>query len=326
MLTTLVTGATGCVGSNLAIALNRTGYHVRILRRARSHIDALEGNPCTEFIGDICDESVLRAAMDGCDTVYHCAALVTFARGALDEQHRVNVLGTRAVVNACLSAGVKSLVHASSVTTIGHPAPGGCANEETPADRAAARGYKLSKILAEDEVRKGVERGLRAVIVNPSVVIGERDVRFHAGQLIRDIKRGLIFFYIDGGMNIVYVGDVVKGMIRASEVGRSGERYILAGHNMTHKEIFSRVAQLIDGRKPIGKLPLPLLRGIGHAIERTCRIIGVRPLFTADMAAVAGRYSWYSTAKAERELGFTKTGFDEAIVKAYQWYKAKGLL
>lgn len=326
MQTVLVTGATGCVGSNLAIALFRTGRRVRILRRSTSSLDVLDDTPCQEFTGDVCDEALLRSAMDGCDVVYHAAAIVTFARGARDEQQRVNVLGTRAVVNACLSAGVGTLVHVSSVAAIGYPEPGSMADEETPVDRSAARGYKLTKILAEDEILRGVGRGLRAVIVNPSVVIGERDTRFHAGQLIRDIKKGRIPFYVDGGMNIVYVGDVVRGMIKAGETGKSGERYVLCGENMTHREIFFRVAALIGGRRPLAKLPLRLLRAAGRLIETGSRLVGAAPLFTADLAAIAGRYNWYSSAKAERELGFTKTPFDQTILAAYRWYVSHGML
>lgn len=326
MQTVLVTGATGCVGSNLAIALARSGRRVRILRRPSSRLDVLDGIQCHEVIGDICDETLLSSAMEGCDVVYHTAAVVTFARGAREEQRRVNVLGTRAVVNACLSAGAGTLVHVSSVSAIGYPEPGAMANEETPVDRTAARGYKLSKILGEDEIHAGVSRGLRAVIVNPSVIIGERDIRFHAGQLIRDIKKGRIPFYVDGGMNIVYVGDVVSGMMKAAEAGKSGERYILAGENLTHREIFFRVADLIGGRRPLGKLPLWTLRAAAQTIESVSRLVGVPPLFTMDMAAVAGRYNWYSSAKAEKELGFTTTPFDETILAAYEWYKKNNLI
>jgi dihydroflavonol-4-reductase len=326
MQTVLVTGATGCVGSTLAIALARSGCQVRIFRRPSSRTEILEGIPCKEITGDICDESLLRSAMDGCDVVYHAAAVVSFARGARDELHRVNVLGTRAVVQACLSANVGTLVHVSSVAAIGYPAAGSRADEETPVDASAATGYKLSKILAEDEVREGHARGLRAVIVNPSVVMGERDTRFHAGQLIRDIKKGRIPFYVDGGINIVYVGDVARGMMRAAALGRSGERYILAGENMTHREIFFRIADLIGGRRPLGKLPLPALRAAARTIESISRLAGVPPLLTMDMAAVAGRYNWYSSARAEKELGFTKTSFDEAILAAYRWYVGQGLL
>jgi dihydroflavonol-4-reductase len=324
MPTALVTGASGCVGSSLALRLAAIGYNLRILRRSSSDLRYLGTISRKEFVGDICDDDTLRRAMEGCDIVFHTAALVSFARKTEDEQRRVNVLGTRAVVGACLASGVKTLVHTSSVTTIGHASPGEAADEASPADHSHARGYRLSKVLAEDEVWNGTGLGLHAVIVNPSVIIGERDTRFHAGQLIRDIKKGRIPFYIDGGMNVTYVGDVVSGMLLAAAKGRRAERYILGGENLSHREIFLRTSDLIGGRRPRARLPLPVLRGIGRIVESGSRLLGIEPALTADLAAVAGHYNWFSSAKAVRELGYTMTPFDQAILAAYAWYKENG--
>ena len=324
MPTALVTGASGCVGSALAILLHSQGVRVRALSRTGGSLPG--GIPAETFCGDICDHDLLRRAMEGCDTVFHTAALVTFARKARDEQHRVNVLGTREVVRSCIESGVRTLVHTSSVTTIGTPSPGEPADETLASDRSAASGYKLSKILAEEEVMEGVGKGLRAVIVNPSVIIGERDTRFHAGQLIRDIKRGRIPFYVNGGMNIVYVGDVAQGMMAAAARGRTGERYILAGENLTHREIFNRTAALVGGRPPFARFPLPLLASVGGLVEAVSRILRVEPPLTRDLAAIAGRYHWFSAAKAEGELGFRASPFDAAIRAAYEWYRSNGYL
>lgn len=326
MRTALVTGASGCVGSALAIRLHELGVRVRILVRPGSDIRSLEGIPMAVHTGDICDAGVLRKAMEGCDAVFHTAAMVTFARKAGEEQHRVNVLGTRAVVRACMEAGVQSLIHTSSVTAIGTPLPRELADESLQADRSHAGGYKISKILAEDEVLNGVGSGLHAVIVNPSVIIGERDTRFHAGQLIRDIKKGRIPFYVEGGMNIVYAGDVAEGMIAAAGRGRAGERYILAGENLTHEEIFRRTAALIGGRPPFARFPLSLLSGLGGVVESLSGLLGLVPPLTRDLAAIAGRYHWFTAAKAERELGFKATPFDRTIMAAYEWYRRNGYL
>ncbi len=326
MQTALVTGASGCVGSTLAILLHRSGVRVRTFTRTTPDTRLLEGIPVESHTGDICDAGALRRAMEGCDTVYHTAAVVTFARKAATEQHRVNVVGTRTVVACCIDAGVGSLVHTSSVTAIGIPPPGEVADESYAPERTGARGYKLSKILAEDEVRVGASRGLRSVIVNPSVILGERDARFHAGQLIRDIKKGRIPFYVRGGMNVVYVGDVASGMIAAASRGRSGERYILAGENLTHEEVFRRTAALIGGRAPLARFPLPLLSGLGRIVETVSGVLGVEPPLTRDLAAVAGRFHWFTAAKAEKELGFTAAPFDAAVNAAYAWYRENGYL
>jgi len=326
MRTALVTGGSGCLGSALAIRLHERGIRVRALIRAGSDARVLEGISAEVHRGDICDADALRSAMEGCDAVFHTAAFVTFARKAGEEQHRVNVLGTRAVVRACIDSGVPSLVHTSSVTTIGTPPPRVPADETLAADRSQARGYKLTKILAEDEILQGAGGGLSAVIVNPSVIMGERDARFHAGQLIRDIKKGRVPFYVDGGMNIVYAGDVAEGMIAAAEKGRAGERYILAGENLTHREVFTRTAALIGGRPPLARFPLTLLLKVAGLVESVSEAIGAEPPLTRDLAAIAGRYHWFTAAKAERELGFRATPFDRTILAAYQWYRDNGYL
>lgn len=321
MRTVLVTGATGCLGSNLALHLAASGIAIRALARPTSDVTFLKRAGIPFIQGDICNEKVLLEAVAGCDTVFHTAALVTFARAQREEQHRVNVLGTRNVVHACRKAGISTLIHVSSVAAIGYPEPGSLANEDTPVDRTTASGYKLSKLLAEDEVRTATTGGLRTVIVCPSVMIGERDTRFHGGQLIRDIWKGRIPFYVDGGMNIVYVGDVVKGTVLAAELGAAGERYILGGENITHKDAFTRTANLIGGRRPLGRLPLGLLRTAGSVAERSARLFGLEPIFTTDLAALAGRFLWYDIGKARHSLGYFPGSFDHAILAAFRWYR-----
>jgi dihydroflavonol-4-reductase len=322
----LITGGTGCIGSNLAARLTADGYRVRILRRSTSDPRVLSGINVEQVVGDIRDPQSLAAALQDCDTVFHTAALVTFAARRREEQHQINVIGTRNVINACLAARVRKLVHVSSVATIGSSRTGEPATEETPFNWSRTPGYKLSKLLAEEEVRTGLTRGLDAVIVNPSVIIGERDIHFHGGQLIRDMKRGVIPFYIDGGMNIVYVGDVVSGIIQAAKSGRKGERYILSGDNLTHKEIFLRTAALVQGRAPIGRLPISLLHAGAVAIESFCNMLRVHPWISVALVENAGRFNWFSCEKARRELGSTITPFDQTILAAYRWYRDNGYL
>ncbi len=322
----LVTGGTGFIGSNLSIYLKNQGIDVRVLRRVNSDLRALEGTTFVFFYGDVLDEGSLRRAFESCNTVIHTAALVTFSRKRREEQFQINVIGTRNVVNACLATGIQRLLHVSSVAAIGHPAEGDIATEETPYNWGQTSGYKYSKHRAELEIQKGIERGLHAVMVNPSVVVGERDIHFHGGQIIRDIKRGRIPFYVDGGMNIVHVQDVVHGIVSALEKGRNGERYILAGENLTHKEIFNRTAALIDGRKPFGRLPTSLLVPASTLMERASTLFGFEPLITKELAIGATRQNWYSSDKARKELGFNPASFDRAILDAYQWYRARGML
>lgn len=326
MTTVLVTGGTGCIGSNLAARLVESGHRVRILRRETSDLRAIAGVEVEHYIGDVRDQESIQTAARGCDVIFHTAAIVSFSRKRRALQHEVNVSGTRNVVNACLGAGVRRLVHTSSVAAVGYAGSGALATEEVAYNWGEAHGYRYSKHLSELEILDGVRHGLDAVIVNPSVVVGERDIYFHGGQIIRDIRSGRIPFYVDGGMNIVYTGDVVKGHILAAEKGRVGERYILAGENLTHKEIFERTADLVHGKRPMGKLPLGVLKIAASAIEGLSSLMGVEPLITRELALNAGRLNWFSSAKAERELGYTASSFDHAINAAYRWYLEKGFL
>lgn len=322
----LVTGGTGCVGSNLAEELVRRGYDVRILRRVDSDLRALEDIPVTHHLGDIRDRDSLVRAMEGCDTVFHTAGLVSFRRDLAALQHEINVLGTRNVVEACLVSGVTRLVHTSSVAAIGYASDREPATEETPYNWGTRSGYRYTKFLAEQEIRNGIVRGLDAVIVNPAVIIGERDIRFHGGQILRDVRKGRVPFYIKGGMNVVYVGDVVRGEIQAALAGSVGERYILAGENLTHKEVFEKTAKVVGGRAPFAELPLPLLHLGAKAIERVSALLHIEPLITPDLVAGAGRHNWFSCEKAKRALGYQTTPFERAVEATYAWYVQHGFL
>jgi dihydroflavonol-4-reductase len=322
----LVTGATGCIGSNLTLRLLSSGYNVRIFHRPDSDLQQLKGLEIQRCVGDVRDPSSIKRAMHGCDTVFHCAALVSFRRQQYAEQYEVNVIGTRNIVRACMDLGVVRLVYTSSVAAVGYRPDGGLATEETPFNWKSIPGYRYSKFCAEQEVQNAVGAGLPAVIVNPSVVVGERDTRFHGGQIIRDIRKGRIPAYIEGGMNVVYVGDVVDGHVAAALHGRVGERYILAGENLTHREIFRRTAAIVGGHAPVLKIPLPLLRGAARVIEWSSHLLRVTPLITRDLVEGAGRNNWFSSEKAQRELGYSLTPFDHTIRKAYAWYTQQGLL
>jgi dihydroflavonol-4-reductase len=324
----LVTGGTGFIGANLTKELVQRGYRVCIVRRETSPLVALDDikTDVEHCIGDVRDSDSLRRAVRGCDTVFHCAAMVTFEKAKAYEQWEVNVIGTRNVVEACLAGGVERLVHTSSVAAIGYPPDGTLATEETPFNWARRWGYKFSKHKAEEEIRTGVKKGLNAVIVNPSVVVGERDIHFHGGDILRRVIKKQVPFYINGGMNVVYVGDVVRGHIAAAERGRTGERYILCGENLTHEEIFKRTAKHLGVRPPIARLPIPLLRFAASTIEFTSKALGIEPIVTRDLVAGAGRKNWYSCEKAQRELGYTITPFDATLATAYAWYRRNNLL
>lgn len=277
-------------------------------------------------IGDTRDKESLRTAMRGCDIVFHTAAIVSFEKRRHTEQRDVNVNGTRNVVELCIESGIQKLVHTSSVAALGFRTDGQFVDETTEYNWGRRFGYKYSKHLSEREVFKGVEQGLDAVIVNPSVIIGPRDVYFHGGQIIRDIVRGRIPIYVRGGMNVVGVPDVVEGHLAAAERGRSGERYILGGWNMTFKEVFDLAARLLGGKAPLLKVPTLLAKGVGNIVEFLSNLANTKPWITTELLATIGSNNWYSIDKAQRELGYKASPIEEAMREAYLWYKENGML
>jgi len=323
----LVTGGTGFIGSNLAIALLNEGCTVRVLRRRNSDLRALGDTEVEYVIGDLRDITSLRRALKGCDTVFHTAAMVSYWRKEREEMYDVNIGGTRSIVKLCLELGVKRLVHTSSIAAVGYTEDGTLAREsnEFNWDRFDI-GYRISKHLAEKEVQQGALRGLDAVIVNPSIVIGPRDIHFHGGQLIRDIYKKRIFYYITGGMNIVYVDDVVRGHILAARHGRVGERYILCGENMTHREIISTIAGIVGGLRPLFRVPPGAVRMIAATAERIGNMLNAKPWVTRELLASSGMTYYFSCDKAQHELGYQVTPFKEAVRRTFEWYKQQGLL
>jgi len=323
----LVTGGTGFIGSNLAVALISEGCSVRILRRLHSDLRAIGDAPVEHSIGDIQDVESLRRAMKGCDTVFHTAAMVSYWRRQREEMYRINIGGTRNVVDACLRLGVQRLIHTSSIAAIGYPEDGGLARETNQFnwDRYDI-GYRISKHKAEQEIHRGVQHGLDAVMVNPSVVIGPRDIKFHGGQLIRDIYWKRLFYYVDGGMNIAFAEDVVKGHILAARRGRKGDRYILGGENLTHRQIISTIADVVGGIQPFFKVPQWAVRSIAVVAEGIGSTLNRKPWVTRELLASSSLFNYFTSEKAERELGYMRTPFREAVQKTFSWYKQQGLL
>jgi dihydroflavonol-4-reductase len=330
----LITGGTGFIGSNLAAALSQQGFAVRILRRRTSSLVNLEHLSVDHRIGDVRDIDSLRAAIRGCDTVFHTAAMVTFWKPLRQLQSEVNVGGTRNIVEACLRENVERLVHTSSIAAIGHPTNGSLADETTPFNwHNVDSGYKNSKHLAEQEIAAGVARGLNAVMVNPGVVIGPGDIHFNgrrldslSGKLIRSVKKHQALFYIKGGMNIVFVEDVVRGHISAAVNGKIGERYILGGENLTHKQALQMTAEIVGGIVPRIQMPVPLLKLGAKFFDLAGMVTRSQPMVTSELFSGAGFFNWYSSEKARRELGYTITPFREAVSRTYEWYLEKGLL
>ena len=323
----LVTGGTGFLGSNLAVALREQGLSVRILRRQRSDLRAIGDADVEHAIGDVRDRDSLRKAVRGCDTVFHTVAVVSYWKKRRPELTQVNVGGTQNVVDVCLELGIDSLIHTSSIAAIGY------AGDEQPADESSPFnwerydiGYRNTKHESEQVVLNAVRRGLRAVVVNPSVMIGPRDIHFLGGQILRDVSKKRIFYYVSGGISIADVADVVAGHIAAARKGRIGERYILSGENLTHQQVLSTVAEVVGGIAPLICLPMPLVLAIAASSEALGTLLGREPWLPRELVAGIDRRCWYSAEKARQELGYTITPFRKAVERAFSWYREHGFL
>ncbi|MBI4427612.1 MAG: SDR family oxidoreductase [Ignavibacteriales bacterium] len=327
MRNVLVTGGTGFIGSRLARELLRRGCSVRILRRRESNLRAIGDAKVEHVVGDVRDLTAVRGAVQGCDTVFHTTAVISHWRKERPLMYETNIIGTRNVVTATLEAGVQKFVYTSSVAAVGYEPDGAVADEDTAFNwQPYDIGYRNSKFEAEQEVLRAVRLGLPAVVVNPSTVIGPGDMRMHGGRILRDIYRKRIFYYAVGGMNVVYIDDVVRGHLSAAERGRIGERYILCGENMTYRELFTIVAGIVGGIKPLFKLPSVGVNVVAAIVEALANVAGRRPWVSRELVAGIGVGNKFSCGKAERELGYTVTPFKDAVEKTFSWCQQNQLL
>ncbi len=322
----LITGGTGFLGSNLAAALVNRGWTVRILRRQNSSLRALEGIPVEEAIGDILDPPSLCSAMQNCQTVFHAAGLAQYWRVPRETVYQVNVDGTRNVLQAAQSVGVERVVHTSSIAAFGIPET--ALVNETHGFPATSEGwaYGHSKYLAEQEVAIAVAQGLSAVIVNPAIIMGPRDINFVGGELVRASLKGQLRIVPPGGSSTIHVNDVVYGHIAAAEKGRNGERYILGAQNLTHWEMADTLAQVTGGAKPIAVLPKATLPMLGWAVDTFNRLRGGTPLVSGEQIRLSAHLFFMDSTKAVTELGLPQTPFQKAAQDAWDWYKTHKLI
>jgi dihydroflavonol-4-reductase len=324
---TLVTGGTGFVGANVVRALLKRGAEVRALVRPRSDTRNLDSLEVELVAGDLRDRSSLEAALEGCDTVYHVAAMYTLWVRNPREIYDSNVTGTVNLLEAAGQAGVQKIVYTSSVATIGLPPDGTPGSEAVPLlPKNMVSDYKRSKYLAEQEVLKYAQRGLPVVIVNPSFPVGPWDVKpTPSGQMIVNFLRGKIPAYVHTGLNVVDVEDVAIGHVMAAERGRIGERYILGHANLTLPELFQLLEQVSGMRAPRLRIPYGLAYLSACVSECVARTITHKPPFvTLAGVRLSRKRMFFDASKAVRELGLPQTPAIEALSKAVQWFRAHG--
>jgi len=326
-LKALVTGGTGFVGSHIVRALNAAGHTARVLHRTSSKLDALRDTSFESAIGDILDEDKLKAASDGCDWVFHVAAIADYWRADHTRMFEANVEGTRRVLAAARAVGVKRVVFTSSAAAVGLRSDGQPSDETVPFNLSPQHfPYGYSKVLAEQVVKEAVSAGQEVVTVNPVVVMGPGDLNMISGSFITQIKRfGPLVPVPPGGIAVIDVRDVARMHLAAAEKGRVGQRYILNTRNYTQREWFNMIADVVGVRHPIIPAPGFILPLAARAIE-LIRKLGIETPIDADQTRLGSKNIHFDGQKAWNELAAPQVDMHQSLIDTYRWYQDNGFI
>ena len=322
-----VTGATGFVGSHVARALAAQGADLRLLVRSGSDLRNIQELQAERVMGDLRDAVSLKKAVAGCDVVFHVAADYRLWVRDPDEMYRSNVEGTKAILEAARESKVRRVVYTSSVATMGFQSNGHLANEESPVSLANMIGpYKRSKYMAEELAIRAGNSGMDVVVVNPTTPVGERDIKpTPTGRIVVDFLKKKFPAYVDTGLNLVDVAECAQGHIAALEKGRSGERYILGGENLTLKQILDRLADITGLPSPKIKVPYVVALATGVVDQVVTGYIRNRePRATIDAVRMGRKKMFVSSGKAEHDLGWKTVPVNAALRRAVEWFRANG--
>ncbi len=331
----LVTGATGFLGSHVARVLTEQGADLRLLVRPTSDLRNLDDlKHADRVVGDLRDPASISKALSGCDVVFHVAADYRLWVRDPGEMYRSNVEGTRSLLEAARKQGARRVVYTSSVATMGFTASnlassnnGNVADEQSPVGIADMIGhYKRSKFMAEQVAVEAARSGVDVVIVNPTTPVGERDIKpTPTGRIVLDFLKRKFPAYVETGLNLVDATECARGHIQALEKGRSGERYILGGENLTLKQILDRLAAITGLKSPTLKLPYAFAFAAGVVDEMvTGRLLGREPRATIDAVRMGRKMMFVSSAKAERELGWRTVPVEGALRRSVDWFRGNG--
>jgi dihydroflavonol-4-reductase len=325
-MTTLVTGATGFLGSHVARLLVERGQQVRVLVRAGREGGHLDGLPVERVTGDLRDAASLVRAAEGVETVYHVAADYRLWARNPQEIYESNVTGTRNLLQAAHNAGVKRFVYTSTVATVAVPQGDSLPDERTATSLGQMIGhYKRSKWLAEQEALGAARAGMAVVIVNPTTPVGPGDAKpTPTGRTIVDFLNGRMPAYVETGLNWVAVEDAAAGHLLAAERGIAGERYILGGENLSLKQVLDMLASVSDRPAPEIRLPHAVALAAGYTEAAISRLLGREPRIPLEGVRMARHSMFVDAGKARRELGFAPGPVAAALERAVRWYQVNG--
>lgn len=323
----LVTGATGFIGHHLVNRLASQGHEVSVLSRRPLNGDEFPGYKIRVCPGDVTDSLSLLTATAGQDRVYHLAGKIAYQASERAEMEKVNVQGTQKIVDACVTNHVKEFIFMSSVVAIGASFDGSVLDENSPYNVGHLNlGYFETKHKAENIVKVAVSHnGLNAFILNPSTVYGPGDATKGSRKAQLKVAKGKLKVYPPGGVNVVHINDVLYCLEQLPVKGRAGERYIVAGENLLLKDVFAIIAETAGVPAPKIALPRIFIRALGKFTEWV-EPWGLKGPVTGETAWTSTLYHWFSSAKAQKELGLKVTPAKIAIQESVTWMKKNGYL
>jgi dihydroflavonol-4-reductase len=324
----LVTGAAGFIGSNLVRVLLNEGIEVRAMILPGEKQKNLEGLDIEKKDGDVLDPSSLDNALQGCDTLFHLAAIYSIWKKDRSVFYKVNLQGSRNMLWAAKRAGVEKVVYTSSIAGLGLNSGSALSDEETEFNLyGEANDYILTKYLSQEEALTFAREGLPLVVVNPCFPFGEGDVApTPTGRMIIDTVNGLNPFYFKGGMNVVDVRDVAVGHLLAAEKGEVGEKYILGNQNFTVRQLFKLVGKKAGVRAAYIPMSVSLSKPIGYLMEKMAERSGRTPMTTSKEIPLMARYLFYDVSKAKDKLGLELTPIEESLERSIEWFRREGYI
>jgi dihydroflavonol-4-reductase len=323
-----ITGGTGFLGSYLVRLLSEKGHYVRVLHRPNSKLTALEGLSYESALGDVTDEASMRKAFEGCDWVFHAAAVADYWRADKSYMFEVNVEGTRKVLAAAKAAHVQRIIFTSSAAAIGLPKDKNHPSDETvpfnlPPEKFP---YGYSKFQAEALIHEAVTQGQDIVTLNPSGITGAGDLNLISGTFVEQVaKLQWLVPSSKGGIGISDVRDVAASHLAAAEKGRIGEHYILNTANYSYSELFGLIASVIGVAPPLIEAPSFVLPFAANTIELLRRLKIPTPI-DANQARLGGKYVYFDASKAHRELHQPQIDMHQSIKETYDWYCEHGYI
>ena len=323
----LVTGAAGFIGSHVVRYLLEDGVEVRAMVMEGEDRMNLDDLPVEIVIGDITKPDTVRDAMEGCQELYHLAAIYAIWLPDPQLMYRVNVHGSRIVLAEAKRQGLEKVVYTASIAAVGHAADGRPVNETNAWNFwETGDAYVRSKYYGEQVAREFAADGLPVVIVNPAFPFGARDVGpTPTGGFILSSLNNELPAYFEGGLNIVDVEDVALGHVLAARKGQIGERYILGHKNVLFSEFFKQIGDTLGCRVPTRRISRTAALRVATALTFVSdHYTHKRPLMSPSAVRVASTKMWYDCSKAIKELGLPQSSIEDAIVRAAEWFRANG--